>query len=644
MTTNKLLLCTLVSAAGLGCSASGGSSASGSSAPKSSTADAATSYSSGAGGTYGAAVMVDAARSSGTGGSAIVLPAESGQKVSFLTPQAGANFVYIANPSRNTVTAIQAKPLGITEVAPGDTPTYLATVPGKDIALVVNVGSHTLSVIAGSALSASGLDVIAKANTIAVAPDGLHAVVWFDASQVTSTSTTSSTSTGSTQEVSVVDLSSSQPSTISMTVGYNPSAVVFSSDGSAAFVVTDDGIFELRFANITTAGIAPFTRINQNSTALASVDAGGPDTLGSTQATGDDAGQVTPDAGTVALDGGGQGVDGGDQAWDGGSGITDAAPDLTTANPDTRIVQADTSSTTTTSTAASSTAKPVDVSVTADGAYAVARRDGSADLLLVNLKTHTVSSLTLSSPITDLEIVPSGEAAFAVLRGEGKLVRVDIPLGFTDSAHQTTWQFSGAIVGSIAVGGKGRYAVLYTTAVASQSLVILDQATAAYQVVDLHMTVRAVAIAPDENTALVVHNAGSASGTGGSGGGGGSSGTSTSKTYGYTVVRLSDGFNRLQQTAALPTPFAITPTSSHVFVLLRDDTTSVRQVERMELSSFLVDDFTLGSPPDSIGVLPSARQVFVGQVYDEGRISLIDWTTDQVQSVTGFALNGRIQQ
>ena len=97
-------------------------------------------------------------------------------------------------------------------------------------------------------------------------------------------------------------------------------------------------------------------------------------------------------------------------------------------------------------------------------------------------------------------------------------------------------------------------------------------------------------------------------------------------------------------TKANPNPFAITPDSSYAFVLLRDDAASVRIAERISLTSFLVDDFPLGSPPNSIAALSGTQEVFVGQVYPEGRISFINWMSGSLTSVTGFALNGRIQQ
>ena len=119
------------------------------------------------------------------------------------------------------------------------------------------------------------------------------------------------------------------------------------------------------------------------------------------------------------------------------------------------------------------------------------------------------------------------------------------------------------------------------------------------------------------------------------------------RSYGYSAARLEDGFAKLQLTSANPDPFAITPDSSSAFVLLRDDASNLRVAEQMSLTTFLVKDFPLGSPPNAIGALAGINhKVFVNQVHSEGRISFINWDWDDgtVESVTGFALNGRIRQ
>jgi hypothetical protein len=659
MNKQNLVLCALVLGAAAGCAAASvGESNSGASAK-----DASGAYSGGSGGTGGAydpgiAFKLDAAAVG-----APDLPPENKQKLDFLAPRAGGQYVYVANPTRNTVDVIDSTKLTITEQTPGDSPTYVATVPGQDVALVINVGSHTLRILRGLGMNAGPIPIISKANSIAISPKGHHAVIWFDASAnngTTTTTTSTSATTGSTQEVSVVDIDTEQ--VFAMSVGYNPSAVVFSSDDAAAFVVTDDGISKLIFSQITTDGIAPFTRIDRGITGPANLDGGaalGPDTQTAPPdlapaAVPDtapaNAGDSSPDADFAPIDGGVSPIDGDLSVLDGGS----QSPDTTTLPPDLAPpAPEDTAPPATPDTAPPKATpaikgKPVNVSVTADGAYAIARREGSAEVMLVDLKSNIVTSIELSSPVTDLgllDLPPVGSAAFAVLRDESTLVRIEIPSGFTDPAHRQPWRFEGVTIGSLTMSPGGRYAVLYTTAYVNSTLLIKDLTVDDDAIiVDLHMAIGAVAVAPDEQTALVLHAPSPASGTGGASGAGGSSGAADT-TYGYTLVRLVDGFSKLQQTAALPQPFTITPDSSHAFVLLRDDKSSVRIAERINLTSFIADDFALGSPPTSIAALSaSIHKVFVGQEHQEGRISFVDWKTGDVESVTGFALNGRIQQ
>jgi hypothetical protein len=639
MKNNALVLCALIGG-GVGCMGSSGGS------NDSAKMDAGYRPSS----TGGFAMGIPASGAGGGGGTmstTATTPPEQETKVDYMTPRGGDQRVYIANPTRNTVTIINSNGPTITERTTGDTPTYVATIPGKDVALVINAGSHTLSVIRGDgdAGDAPSYPIVARANAIAISPDGTHAVVWFDSSQPSS----NLSSFGSTQEVCVVNLGATSDKVYAISVGYNPSAVVFASDSSAAFVVTDDGISELRFASITGPGIAPFTRIDDGSLTLVGPDAGAggkPDSLAPADLA------VVIHAPPGVLDGGVATVDGG-EVPDGDGARPDAIVDLgrvvdfgrdsgnnagkeagadaTAVGPDSAPV-ADAAPTV-------AKGKAVDVSVTKAGDYAVARRQGTGALLLVDIKAKTVSTLMLSSEVTDLDLAdtPSGPQAFAVLRSESVLVRIDVPAGFTDETHRKRWPFEGSMIGSVTLSAKGTYALLYTTAVASTDLAVFDLVSERIAPTPaVKRTIRAVAVAPDEKTALVLHPKSA------------SSGTSTSpddQSYGYSMINLTTGFTKLITTPADPNPFVITPDSSNAFVLLRDDKAPTRAVQRIALDSFVTADFSLGSPPSSIAALSTAtKKVFVGQVYPEGRISFINWETDVVQTVTGFALNGRIQQ
>jgi DNA-binding beta-propeller fold protein YncE len=117
MNKYHLVLCAQVLLLG-GCSSSDSVSG-GSDSP--SMKDASISGWGGNGGSYGAGGMnINIGGSAGSSGSGTVpaLPPEQEQKLDFLAPQAGAHFVYVANPSRNTVSVIDSTTLAISELAP----------------------------------------------------------------------------------------------------------------------------------------------------------------------------------------------------------------------------------------------------------------------------------------------------------------------------------------------------------------------------------------------------------------------------------------------------------------------------------------------------------------------------------------------
>jgi hypothetical protein len=282
-----------------------------------------------------------------------------------------------------------------------------------------------------------------------------------------------------------------------------------------------------------------------------------------------------------------------------------------------------------------------DVSVTPDGKYALARRDGSSQIQLVDLATRASKTLDLKSPVTDLDLSPDAQFALAVLRDTGTVVRLPLPGGFTDDSQRRAIKIEGETVGSASITPDGKTAALYTTAAKIERLVVLDlDGATAPQPVRLKKAVRAVALAPDSHTAVVVHTK--------------DAGNPKDpnidveamidRSYGYSVVDLRSGFAKLQLTDAPVGELAITPDASRAFVLLRDDAQSIRIAQRIDLSSFLVTDFLLGSPPVSIAALPDSKRMFVSQQHPEGRISFIDWVSGGMESVTGFELNGRIVQ
>jgi YVTN family beta-propeller protein len=474
-------------------------------------------------------------------------PPEMEERRSFETPRAGARYVYVANPRRDTVAVIDSTNLATRSIQVGDTPTYLQTLPGKDVALVINVGSRDVSILRTEAngTRTSTVPVVPGVNALSVAPDGRHVVAWF---QSPNRPGGAGGPPGSFQDVSLITLGEKDEA-VGLTVGFRPSDVAFAADGSAAFVITEDGVSVLRFADIRGPALAPLVPVG--------------------------------DAADTALD----------------------------------------------------------VSVTPDGKYALSRKEGSAQIRLVDLATRTTTTADLGSAVTDLDLSPGGDFALAVLRETGTVVRLALPGGFTDPTQRQLFAAVGGI-GSATITPDGKTAILYTTASPIERLVLLDLTAQGSRPVRLKKGVRAVAVAPDSRTALIVHTK--------------DPGdprdatidveTAIDRSHGYSVVDLASAFAKLQLTSAPVGELAITPDATRAFVLLRDDAASIRVAQRIALASFIVDDFALGSPPLAIAALADSKRMFVSQVHPEGRISFIHWETGAVESVTGFELNGRIVQ
>lgn len=183
------------------------------------------------------------------------LPPEMEERRAFELPQAGGRYVYVANPRRDTVAVIDSRSLAIQSVEAGDGPTFLATVPGRDEAIVVNVHTNTASILrtgTDGRTSTSSVPIVAGANAISIAPDGRHAVVWLDTSRPNT-----GVPAGSFQDVSLLTLDPAGDRAVQLSVGFRPIDVVFDAMGEAAYVVTEDGLSILRFADLTGPAIIP---------------------------------------------------------------------------------------------------------------------------------------------------------------------------------------------------------------------------------------------------------------------------------------------------------------------------------------------------------------------------------------------------
>ena len=556
----------------LGCGSSAGESANRDSAGGPTAAPMVPGSAGSFGSPGGQAPAPSAGGGGSSGGMVPVLPPEIEVRRDFEQPQASERFVYAANPESGTVSIIDAQTLAIQTLETGDRPTFLRTLANSNDAIVLNVGSQDATVIRSPerGIRTITAPVVRGANAIAVAPDGKHAVVYFNAGF-----SAAGNPQGSFQDVTVMRLDGETDDdeiSVGMTVGFRPRDVFFAADSSQAYVVTDDGISVLDFETIEISG----------------------------------------------------------------SGIAR----LVSLGPD--VDQ-----------------QGFDVSVTPDGLFALTRAPGQSVVRLVNLEGGSIRNLDLAAvlpatdsgddsdggtaepvpvDVTDLDLAPSGAFALAVLRGASVVLEIPIPGGFDAASAIETHEVPGELIGSVTITPQADRALLYTTAVDVERITVLTlEGAAAPKTVALRKTVEAVTVAPDGRTALILHKkvAGDPLEPGID------PDQSIDRSFGYSVLRVATGDVKLQVTPTPPGVFTIVPDGSYLFILF--NSAGVREVEKIEAKSFLIDEITLGSPPISLGSVPQSERVFVNQQHPDGRITFIDWQTGTARTVTGFELNSRIQ-
>jgi hypothetical protein len=297
--------------------------------------------------------------------------------------------------------------------------------------------------------------------------------------------------------------------------------------------------------------------------------------------------------------------------------------------------------------------------------FALARAEGKSVLHLVELASGRVRSLDLAKAytppppdpdddagvpvmlpveVTDLDLMPGGHAALAVLRNQSAVLTVPLPAAFDDAAQVKTLNVEGEVIGSVTVAPDGKSALAYTTAANVERITILDltSSTTAPHTLALRKAVLAVAYTPDSKTALITHTklSGAPSQRGLS------PDDVIDRSFGYSLLSVPSGDVKLQVTQTSLGPIAMVPDGSYLFILFRNDTLGIKEVQRVALSSFLVDPIIqLENPPISIGVAPASGTVFVNLEHTDGRMTFIDWNEPltKLKTVTGFELNSRIR-
>jgi DNA-binding beta-propeller fold protein YncE len=286
----------------------------------------------------------------------------------------------------------------------------------------------------------------------------------------------------------------------------------------------------------------------------------------------------------------------------------------------------------------------LEVLVAPDGRFAAVRETGRALLRIVSLApADRGQSTTIALPAepTDIDLTPDGTRVLAMLREAESFAVLEMPAGTTVPGPLTIVPITGQPMGSAVIDHQGHRALLFTNATDLKRIVAVDlsQPSFPFTVWPVRKGIRAIAFSPDGGKALILHTKLP-----------GDPATAQSidelidRSYGYSLFDVQSGFAKLVLTPVNPGAFAFAPASPRAYLALDggDGELAVRQLQVIDLDSFVVDSMDLLSPPQAVGVLPAANVAYVVQRHPRGRITFVDLVTSARRTITGFDLNGTI--
>jgi len=272
-----------------------------------------------------------------------------------------------------------------------------------------------------------------------------------------------------------------------------------------------------------------------------------------------------------------------------------------------------------------------DVSITADGMYALVRWENSDRIVVVSLENGMRTEVNLSGTVTDLDLSSDGKKAIAVIREQGEVAVLPIP-GIVEAptAYETV-KITNMVVGSATMASEAQVALLYSNASQQDRIAALhyENSPATSDAIKLHAPVLAAFLAPTGISSIVLHPP--------------TNSLESSYVSAFSVLHLSPKLPaKIVGMTAPPSAVAISPSGEYGVVAERDDAKKVFGAYLIKMFNQQVDRFELASPPIAVGTLAEAKRAYVAQKHPEGRITFVDLETGLIRTLTGFELGARV--
>lgn len=271
-----------------------------------------------------------------------------------------------------------------------------------------------------------------------------------------------------------------------------------------------------------------------------------------------------------------------------------------------------------------------DVPITPDGRYALVRFRGAPRLAIIDLAANARQALTLPGELSDVDLSADGTRAVAVIRDTAQVAVFSPEAAFGDPAEVALRDVTGETLGSAALPEAGDKALLFTNAIASDRLALLDLASAdTPRVVSLKAPITAVFPSPEGSHAVALL----------------ATGANSERRGAFSIVPVDEALPPKIQGTDAP-PFRVTVAETAVglraLVTTRDDGNGVHAAYLVRMPSLQVDRIDLPSPPIAAGLLSEHGIGYVAQQHPEGRITFIDLQTAAPETLTGFELSERV--
>lgn len=275
-----------------------------------------------------------------------------------------------------------------------------------------------------------------------------------------------------------------------------------------------------------------------------------------------------------------------------------------------------------------------ELAVDPSGTWAYVRQFGANDVLVVDLNSGGVDSVPAGDNPTDLDISPDGTRAVLVARGSQELWILSAADPFAPAEVIALPPDLSA--GQLLFAPTGDVAVVYTTATLVARYGIWNLTTDDIEADDLVKPVTTMSIAPNGETLLVFHTLDDLPDTD----------DEFTGAWALSMIALDNQVASPLRLPGEPVGYTHSTSGKHGFFVMDGETMLVQ----LNYDTLLTDEIALHSNPVFVGALPDLDladgqepRAWVSQEHELGRISFWDPDDQKIETITGFELNGEIE-